>query len=37
MAGGLLSREKCTVLNAQFIRPPRSAAEPGIVVSLTAP
>jgi hypothetical protein len=37
MAGGLLSTENCTVVTAQFIRPPRSAAEPGIVVSLTAP
>jgi hypothetical protein len=27
MAGGLLSTEICTVLTAQFIRPPRSAAE----------
>ncbi len=37
MAGGLLSTENCKVLTAQFIRPPRSAAEPGIAVSLTAP
>ena len=28
MAGGLLSNENCAVLTAQFIRPPRSAAEP---------
>jgi hypothetical protein len=28
MAGGLLSTENCAVLTAQFIRPPRRAAEP---------